>query len=96
MTTFEEARRCPKCESPGADISQRRGPLGSKLHVIECRNGRCKWNNTTWVVQVHADGTIQEETEHDKIYPKIPDRTDAVQASMQNLLDQTLSGGETR
>lgn len=96
MTTFEEARRCPKCENPGADVSKRRGPLGSTIHVIECKSSRCKWFNTTWLIQVHQDGTIQEATEHEKFYPKIPDRTEAVQASMQALLDQSLKGGETR
>jgi hypothetical protein len=95
--TFEQARRCPICEHPGAQIDQRQGPRGSKIHTIECRNTRCRWNNTTWIIQVHPDGTVQPATDHTKNYPKIPDHTDAVQKSMQVLYEQSLrKGGEVQ
>lgn len=96
QTTFEEARRCPKCETPGSEQSSRRGPYGSKIHTIVCMNERCKWYNTTWVVQVHQDGTVQPPTKHDKSYPKVPDMTDRVNEQMQRLYEQSLNSGETR
>jgi hypothetical protein len=96
MTTFEEAKRCPKCKVPGAEVNQRPGPLGSRVHSIECRNSRCRWYQTKWLVQIQSDGSIQEATEHEKRYPKVHDRTDSVQVSMDSLLNQTLKGGEIR
>jgi hypothetical protein len=95
-STFDEARRCPKCDVLGADESQRPGPHGSRLHVIRCRSPRCKWYNTTYIVQVDRDGTVAKpDSDRQKFFPKIPDRTDAINESMQRLYNQTRSGGET-
>jgi hypothetical protein len=90
MTTFEEARRCPKCGEPGSDVSQRPGRYGSVMHTIICRNGRCRWfDQPGWLIQVRSDGTIPESDIHDKSFPKIPDRTELVQADLEKLLELT-------
>jgi hypothetical protein len=98
-TTFEEASRCPKCNQPGQVSAQgkvlRHG--AGELKTVYCRNSRCEWLDTSWIVQINADGTIPEPTlDRDKSFPTLPDRTNAVQAQMQRLYDQTITGGETR
>lgn len=98
-TTYEEAARCPRCEQPGQEVAagthQMKG--GSELRTIYCRNPRCSWCDTPWVVQVNPDGTVPPPTvDRQKSFQKLPDRTDAVQESMQRLYNQTLTGGETR
>lgn len=96
-STFEEARRCPKCEQPGAVVAEKVGPHGSKIHTIMCMNSRCTWNNTTYIVQVNPDGTVPPpSTDRFRNFPKIPDRTDEVNANLMRLYEQSLTGGETR
>lgn len=96
-TTFEEAKRCPICEQPGAIAGAKPGPHGSQLHTIVCKNNRCRWYDTAYVVQVNADGTVPPpNTNRIKNFPKLPDRTEEVQASMLRLYEQSLSGWETR
>lgn len=66
--SFELAKRCPKCNMPGAEVSQipTERPNGrgkAVIHLIKCVNeGRCVWADevppTTWIVQVNQDGTI--------------------------------------
>jgi hypothetical protein len=97
-TTYEEARRCPRCNNPGAVAGTRRGPHGSTLNSFVCKTPRCRWFETQYVVQINADGTIPEPTlDRDKSFPKLPERTEeAIQAQMNRLYEQTLNGGETR
>jgi len=97
-TTFEEARRCPRCELPGKEVGTVKGPRGSSIRTIMCENNRCSWNATTWVVQVNADGSIPPPvTSRPKNFPTLPERSDeAVNSYNQWLLEQTLKGGETR
>lgn len=96
-TTYDEARRCPKCTELGRDESEKPGPHGSKLHIIRCLNQRCAWYDTTYVVQVNPDGTVPEaNTNRPKNFPALPPRSDeAVERYNQSLLNQTLAGGET-
>jgi hypothetical protein len=50
-----------------------------------------------YLVQVNPDGSVAKpDTDRQKFFPKIPDKTDAINESMQRLYDQTRSGGETR
>lgn len=94
-TTFEEARRCPRCEQPGLDILQRGGPHGSTMHTIRCTNDRCQWYNTNYLVQVLSDGTVAKPVlDRQKSFPKIPDRTEAYQAQAERTYQQTLDSGE--
>ena len=77
-TTFEEARRCPKCSSPGEEQKNeiRSGPNGSKIHVMRCMNERCSWFDTDWIVQVNSDGMVPiREGSQQKTFPPIPGMT---------------------
>lgn len=90
-TTFEQARRCPRCESPGVEGPSRQGPHRSVMYTFHCHNDRCRWYTTSWVVQVNADGSIPPPDAYRlKQFPSVPDRTDAVNATMQKLLQDTL------
>jgi hypothetical protein len=97
-TTYEEAKRCPKCEEPGQEVSNKPGPRGSRMHTFRCPNQRCKWYSTDYIVQVNADGTIPDPDAHRiKNFPALPTRSDeAVERTNQFLLNQTLAGGETK
>jgi hypothetical protein len=68
QTTFEEAKTCPKCQKVGQDAKTE--PLldgkGTTLHHIYCRTDGCDWENTPWLVQVNADGSIPPPTDHTK------------------------------
>jgi phage FluMu protein Com len=88
-TTYEEAKRCPKCREPGRDTGvTRRGPRGSVIHTIECANPRCKWFNTAYIIQTNPDGTIPPPTtDRDKSFRPLPPRSDAaVDEQMQRML----------
>lgn len=69
-STYEEAKRCPKCDKPGEvtrDIPAGRGlPPGTRVHEITCRTPLCPWENTPWMVQVNADGSIPPPQDHSK------------------------------
>lgn len=76
-STYDEARRCPKCKELGDKTSEQslRTSMqrGAKLHIFTCRNERCKWFETTWSVQVNPDGTIPPPTLHrDKNFRPLP------------------------
>lgn len=102
MTTFEQARRCPRCSELGehVDIEDRItkiGPQrGSKLIKIYCRNGRCKWYNTAWTVQIRPDGTIPDAALYrEKKFPELPSWGAAsVNALEQQLELETQPGAE--
>lgn len=79
MTTYEEARRCPRCSELGEhveaeDRTLKVGPSrGSRMIKIYCRNERCKWYNTAWTVQRRPDGTIPDALLHrQKNFPELP------------------------
>lgn len=58
-TTYEEAKRCPKCKVPGVLKLTKAGERrGSKIEVFHCETQGCKWYGTGWTVQINADGTI--------------------------------------
>lgn len=93
-TTIDEARRCPKCQEPGQETHVKRLPRGTREITYHCRNERCKWNNEVCsVVTVRADGSIPEPTTNrQKFFPKVPDRTEQVQA----MLDKQLAAERGR
>lgn len=65
--TFEEAKRCPKCDKPGEEVRvivHKDLPRGAKLHEIFCRTELCRWYNTPWMVQTNADGSVPPPTDH--------------------------------
>lgn len=99
-TSFDEARRCPRCDEPGRGIRDFPGPGGSRFHSIMCLNQRCRWHNTTYLIQVNPDGTIPPPTtDRDKNFPALPARDqELIDRQMDGILNQQLSsgGGEVR
>jgi hypothetical protein len=94
MTTYDEARRCPKCKEPGKKEKEVRGPGGVVSHTIYCRNLRCAWNGLVCrVIDVRPDGSIPEPTFREKRFPVVPDRTAAVQAAIDRQVTGELSSG---
>lgn len=71
--TFEEAKRCPRCDNPGEQKTVRPAADRSKLYIFTCQNGACVWFETDWVVQRLEDGTVpvREPSSH-KTFPQIP------------------------
>lgn len=59
-TTFEAAKRCPKCQEPGHQRHVERLRDGGKVFGLECKNQVCPWYDTGWVVQVDKDGEIPD------------------------------------
>lgn len=71
--TFEDAKRCPRCDNPGEDTRQMPGQDGSTVHIITCRNERCSWFDTNWMIQVKEDGTIPiRDSGGSKQFPAMP------------------------
>jgi hypothetical protein len=104
-TTFEEAKKCPKCGLPGEDSSTQ--PVVSRdlkmgraaAHTIYCRNDKCSWLNTAWIVQVNPDGTVPV-ADYSKTQPKqfpmpVIDEVErrVVDAVERQLAQETKSGG---
>lgn len=72
---------------------------GRKSHVIYCRNKRCTWYNTSWVVDQNSDGSIPDPSlNRAKRFPEVPDLTERVQQQVDRQLARELEtgGGETR
>lgn len=63
-TTFEEAKKCPKCGKSGKEVrvtsgqNDRGKPV--KNHLIECVTQLCPWFGTPWVVTEYEDGSIPQ------------------------------------
>lgn len=77
MTTLEEVQRCPRCEQPG-EMARSRHLTGTERRsyslTFTCRNNRCRWNATSWIVQVRADGTFPPALhKRPKQFPKLLD-----------------------
>jgi hypothetical protein len=71
--TFEEAKRCPRCDKPGEDRKQMvvlgksfKGGKAPVAHTIYCVTELCPWYNTPWIVQVNGDGTIPPPQDHSR------------------------------
>ena len=84
MTSFEDAKKCPKCGKPGEDMGSRsvRSPNSGatvQIHSIYCRTQLCPWLDTMWIVQVNEDGTIPEAYSQlgNKQYPKLSPESEA-------------------
>jgi len=73
LTTYEEARQCPKCHQYGVHAQTDSGPRGSKIETYVCDNEICLWYQTGWVVQVNRDGSIPNRTEGPKEFPMLSD-----------------------
>lgn len=64
--TFEEAKRCPRCDQPGEEVQTKHLGRKGKAHVIHCKNEKCRWFNTGWVVQTDPDGNIPQREQGDR------------------------------
>ena len=92
-TTFEEAKRCPKCERPGREVGSRKAKNGRgqpcTVHIIECATELCRWFGERYVVQVNDDGSIPSAYSSalsDKQYPRVSQ--ESVSRIEENILKQ--------
>lgn len=70
-STFEEAKRCFKCQQPGVQISESlaggdAGRKGARVKVFKCDNELCLNYRETWIVQVNRDGSIPTRQKGEK------------------------------
>lgn len=98
MTTYEEAKRCPRCGEMGEHASELdrslSSPRGAKLTQFFCRNNRCKWFNTSWAVQVNPDGTIPPALlNREKRFPALPGDGGRTEAAIRAQVSREIDGG---
>lgn len=90
-TTFDELRRCPKCEELGAPAGVDTMRDGSALHKFQCKNPNCRWfDGAPWLRQRRRDGSWVEEQRHSKQFPAIPDRTEEIQRMVDQDIQRSL------
>lgn len=102
FVSFEQATRCPRCDQPGEveENTARRGPNRSKIFMVWCRNGACKWNDTNWVVQQLEDGTVPvraaraDQPRRLKTFPKLPGTRDSYMGEVERADDTRNLGPE--
>jgi hypothetical protein len=100
-TTFEEAKRCPKCQVPGMEVrEQKLAENKGKVHFIECINPVCKWFQTSWMVQVRPDGTIPDMTKDtdtgERSFPKMSqEQIDMGRRVMEDIEQRDLRGRDS-
>ena len=69
MASYEVAKVCPRCKHTGKLVGKKREGR-TTVHVFECITPRCKWYETTWIVGLNPDGTVQEREAGIKEFPK--------------------------
>jgi len=73
-STFEEAKRCPKCNEPGREVAETKAKdLVSIVHIFACENVRCLEVGERWLVQTRPDGSVPQpdETRGEKAFPRM-------------------------
>jgi len=105
-SSWEDARRCPSDESPGEIVGRRPASResgaapGSQLVTLQCKNTRCAYHETPWVVQINPDNTIPDPiTDREKFFPKLPGgqrARDVVDMLTRQVERETKPGGEIR
>lgn len=103
-TTFEEAKKCPKCGNPGQDRStklvhnERGRPV--QVHLIYCVTQLCPWYETPWTVQINEDGSIPDAYSglKEKRFPTISaESASRIEENIKAQLEaETRPGGEIR
>jgi hypothetical protein len=77
-TVFEEAKRCPKCKTPGTPTTILPAPNGNgKIHFFECEVKNCRnFERGAWMVQVDRTGAIpvRDRSRGDKDFPILDTR----------------------
>lgn len=71
MASLDDASRCPRCQNQGQETSKKKERKFTNV-VFTCKNPRCRWFETTWVVSVNSDGSITERTEKPSDFPPLP------------------------
>jgi hypothetical protein len=100
--TWEEASKCPRCESPGREVKTVPIPyrVGAEGHILVCTNrDRCSWgqDGTRWLVQVNPNGTIPVNEPGPKSFPAIPKISDEdLERRLRDLENEPKRGGEIR
>lgn len=56
----------------------------------------CRWYEVNWLVDVNPDGSLPVVRPHVKAYPDIPDRTAAVQASIDAEIARSMNQTKNR
>lgn len=72
--TWDEARRCPRCEEVGVPGRQKPVPgrRGYTTITLTCQNERCRWYQTGWTVQKNPDGSIPVTDHRDRTPKQFP------------------------
>jgi len=59
---LDKRKRCPRCKEPGELEGIRpTQDLTKKVITMVCRNSRCEWENTGWLITVMLDGSLPAE-----------------------------------
>ena len=92
--TFEDRKHCPKCKVAGDVTASLPAPptlpKGTVIKTIYCRNERCNWFDTPWMVQVNPDGSVpapKDHTKQPKLYQGFEGHTEmanSIMAAMEN------------
>lgn len=97
MANLDDALHCPKCKQPGNPVASHNS-TGAKgqpvvVHSVKCENERCRWYDTTWIVQVNPDGTVPERKAGEKEFPALlPGHSAMAQRMIEDLKGQDLRG----
>lgn len=87
-TLFEEAKRCPKCSTPGEEVAESKAPSGDGvLKFFRCIEPRCTFVGERWVVQIRADGTVPKPTDDKGPKTYLPLSNDRLSAGMRTVED---------
>jgi len=101
MATWEEARHCPKCSEAGeAGGARASAKPGVKAVTVYCRNERCNWFNTGWIVQINPDGSIPDaapvgSARGEKLYGEDSRLTAGVTDAMVEKINREAAGTST-
>src|SRR5258708_28647081 len=73
-STFERAKRCPRCGQPGelSNTIKNYPRPGAEVATYVCVNELCITRGEGWIIQVNADGTIPERQEGPKQFEASP------------------------
>ena len=90
ITTFEEARKCPKCKVPMVEVGKSRATNGNgTVHVLECQMTLCSWFQERKIVQVMDDGTVPVRDRGDKEFPAMtPGQLSAGRINVENAIQR--------
>lgn len=59
---LDRRKRCPKCGEPGLHkATEPTQDYTKKAVIMTCKNTRCEWVDTGWVITVMLDGSLPAE-----------------------------------